>query len=217
MSALLQHSEATVKLRLRSFGKWPKKGNWATRRKSQRSPVFRGVAALGGRVHDRVFIQKDPIGFAGGDVNLYGYVLNNPVNYIDPEGLDAHHIIPQAIWRNLNLSSEVREIFNKALVEAGKHYYTGDHREYNALVRTLWDDFFLGTKPEKITECAAKQFVEHVKTQPVAKKLLRNILVGGTARIIPKWLARNGGKIIPVIGWIWFAGDTIFGDAQNSY
>ena len=33
------------------------------------------------------FISKDPIGFAGGDLNLYSYVANNPVNWIDPEGL----------------------------------------------------------------------------------------------------------------------------------
>jgi RHS repeat-associated protein len=33
------------------------------------------------------FISEDPIGFAGGDVNLYGYVLNDPVNFIDPSGL----------------------------------------------------------------------------------------------------------------------------------
>ncbi|NQT70398.1 MAG: hypothetical protein HQ552_12545 [Desulfobacteraceae bacterium] len=30
---------------------------------------------------------KDPILFAGGDTDLYGYVLNNPVNLIDPSGL----------------------------------------------------------------------------------------------------------------------------------
>jgi len=35
---------------------------------------------------------KDPIGFAGGDTDLYGYVLNDPVNFIDPEGL--RNIIP---------------------------------------------------------------------------------------------------------------------------
>ncbi len=29
---------------------------------------------------------KDPIGFAGGDSNLYGYVLNDPVNLVDPDG-----------------------------------------------------------------------------------------------------------------------------------
>ena len=32
------------------------------------------------------FISKDPISFKGGDVNLYGYVQNNPVNYKDPKG-----------------------------------------------------------------------------------------------------------------------------------
>ena len=30
---------------------------------------------------------KDPIGFDGGDVDLYGYVLNDPVNLVDPTGL----------------------------------------------------------------------------------------------------------------------------------
>ena len=31
---------------------------------------------------------KDPIRFNGGDVNLYGYVLGDPVNFVDPEGLN---------------------------------------------------------------------------------------------------------------------------------
>jgi len=32
---------------------------------------------------------KDPILFAGGDSNLYGYVLNDPVNLVDPWGLKS--------------------------------------------------------------------------------------------------------------------------------
>ncbi|HEV8574686.1 MAG TPA: RHS repeat-associated core domain-containing protein [Dehalococcoidia bacterium] len=35
------------------------------------------------------FLSEDPIGFAGGDVNLYAYVSNNPTNYVDPLGLDG--------------------------------------------------------------------------------------------------------------------------------
>jgi RHS repeat-associated protein len=35
------------------------------------------------------FISEDPIGFAGGDVNLYAYVFNDPVNLIDPSGHNA--------------------------------------------------------------------------------------------------------------------------------
>jgi hypothetical protein len=34
------------------------------------------------------FISEDPIGFAGGDVNLSAYAKNNPINSIDPSGLD---------------------------------------------------------------------------------------------------------------------------------
>jgi RHS repeat-associated protein len=32
------------------------------------------------------FIREDPIGFASGDPNLYGYVFNSPVNLTDPSG-----------------------------------------------------------------------------------------------------------------------------------
>lgn len=32
------------------------------------------------------FVTKDPIGFEGGDVNLYNYVFANPVNLNDPSG-----------------------------------------------------------------------------------------------------------------------------------
>jgi len=32
------------------------------------------------------FISEDPIGFAGGNVNLYGYTNNSPTNFRDPSG-----------------------------------------------------------------------------------------------------------------------------------
>jgi len=33
--------------------------------------------------------SKDPLLFAGGDTNLYGYVLSDPINMIDPSGLSG--------------------------------------------------------------------------------------------------------------------------------
>ena len=35
--------------------------------------------------------NKDPIRFEGGDTNLYGYVLQNPINFIDPDGLEVKY------------------------------------------------------------------------------------------------------------------------------
>jgi RHS repeat-associated protein len=32
------------------------------------------------------FISEDPIGFEGGDINLFAYVTNNPLRYKDPKG-----------------------------------------------------------------------------------------------------------------------------------
>lgn len=34
------------------------------------------------------FVSQDPIGFAAGDPNLYAYVGNSPLNFVDPLGLD---------------------------------------------------------------------------------------------------------------------------------
>jgi len=42
------------------------------------------------------FISKDPISFAGGDVNVYRYVQNDPINFIDPDGKFA--VIPVALF-----------------------------------------------------------------------------------------------------------------------
>ena len=35
------------------------------------------------------FISEDPIEFSAGDANLYAYVLNNPISFTDPSGLDG--------------------------------------------------------------------------------------------------------------------------------
>ncbi len=50
-----------------------------------------GLSRFGYRDYDAYtgkWTAKDPIGFDGGDTNLYGYVLGDPVNFVDPTGLD---------------------------------------------------------------------------------------------------------------------------------
>jgi RHS repeat-associated protein len=44
------------------------------------------------------FINEDPIAFLGGDLNLYAYVLNNPVRWRDPRGLYTEVIF----WEPVN-------------------------------------------------------------------------------------------------------------------
>ena len=39
----------------------------------------------------RVLTAKDPIGFGGGDTNIFNYGLGDPVNFIDPFGLYSWH------------------------------------------------------------------------------------------------------------------------------
>ena len=45
-----------------------------------------------------------PIGFDGGDTNLYGYVLQDTVNLVDPEGLAPPSIRPD--WVNMCSNGE---------------------------------------------------------------------------------------------------------------
>ncbi len=46
------------------------------------------------------FISEDPLGFGGGDVNLYAYVGNDPVNFIDPNGLQVQRPTTEGVIFN---------------------------------------------------------------------------------------------------------------------
>jgi RHS repeat-associated protein len=60
-----------------------------------------GLVRFGARDYDPVtarWTSKDPIRFAGGDANLYGYVLGDPGNLVDILGLS-----PEACFRPLSV------------------------------------------------------------------------------------------------------------------
>jgi RHS repeat-associated protein len=59
-----------------------------------------GLYYLRARYYDpnlQRFIHEDPIGFRGGDINVYTYVGNNSLNFIDPLGLSGHGGSPQGL------------------------------------------------------------------------------------------------------------------------
>jgi RHS repeat-associated protein len=74
---------------------------------------------FGYREYDSItgrWTSKDPIDFSGGDSNLYGYVLNDPVNFVDPEGLyDIGSFKPNDWWVNF-LSKNIRESKNRIIL-----------------------------------------------------------------------------------------------------
>jgi RHS repeat-associated protein len=112
-----------------------------------------GLVRFGSRDYDPEvgrWTAKDPIGFAGGDVDLYGYVANNPVKFIDPWGLwraPGHRAlttgpmtasnafttadIARAVQSNLNVDRLSNQFNDPA------HYMPGTQAAAEALISNL--------------------------------------------------------------------------------
>jgi RHS repeat-associated protein len=114
---------------------------------------------------------KDPIRFAGGNTNLYGYVLNDPVNDTDPTGLSALSRILDKIGEIAKMGIDLLEAGkalwqgSKAFAQADYNYWkaTGEHRyrgfeginwdEYGDTFEEAWQNWLEGKKKKK-KECS---------------------------------------------------------------
>ncbi|MBI4764608.1 MAG: carboxypeptidase regulatory-like domain-containing protein [Deltaproteobacteria bacterium] len=98
---------------------------------SDTNPALRVPLGFAGGLHDRdtnfvrfgardydpsigKWTAKDPIDFDGGDTNLYGYVLNDPVNWVDPVGLFCgsgitEYFVPDSWWGQYNFSNSCKK------------------------------------------------------------------------------------------------------------
>jgi RHS repeat-associated protein len=94
------------------------------------------------------FLSEDPIGFAGGDANLYGYVGNDPVNGMDPSGLVGYPIDPR--YRNLDSPDPVAWLWERIVrfaeglqdswSRAQKDWWVGSQQLQTATDETLCGD-----------------------------------------------------------------------------
>jgi len=81
-----------------------------------------GLVRFGYRDYDPEvgrWTAKDPIGFNSGDTDLYGYVVNNPVNAIDPYGLTMRDACKGAIFGFRASGVVIRETAKMVAVDVG--------------------------------------------------------------------------------------------------
>jgi RHS repeat-associated protein len=80
---------------------------------------------------------KDPIRFAGGDTNLYGYVLNDPVNWVDPTGLLT---VPGFGWIDVgeNAGAAALEFYLRIIDDPNGKWYEKAGAYAGGLTSSLW-------------------------------------------------------------------------------
>lgn len=78
--------------------------------------------------------SKDPILFKGGDTNLYGYVANDPVNWIDPEGMSAKDVL------------RIKGIFGSTVAQMTSSGMRTDPRAWNNIQRSFYNVTGKGNK-----------------------------------------------------------------------
>ncbi|HEX7120476.1 MAG TPA: RHS repeat-associated core domain-containing protein [Longimicrobiales bacterium] len=103
-----------------------------------------GLVRFGARDYDPEtgrWTSKDPIGFNGGDPNLYGYVLGDPVNLIDVLGWAGQNCVPNLDpWPYIrDLFRDVKDWMKRNLVPEEIREAVDAVRDAAEANRRLWD------------------------------------------------------------------------------
>ncbi|MFA9393535.1 MAG: RHS repeat domain-containing protein [Halodesulfovibrio sp.] len=106
-----------------------------------------------------LFIQKDPLGLRGGDVDVYGYCLDDPVNLVDPLGLKTRIHRYGGVPGHVSIDPGTGVAIGKYPKEGAKDAFWGDG-EYRIEERPPLEILEIVTTPEQ--EAAIQQYLETV-------------------------------------------------------
>lgn len=90
------------------------------------------------RLPSGLFLQSDPIRFHGGDVNIYRYVGNNTVNFIDPSGLLATVTNTSGVTVTVGTAKELHDVIKAAPANSIKDINIAGHA--NQTTQGISDD-----------------------------------------------------------------------------
>jgi len=165
------------------------------------------------RVYDPLagrWLSRDPIGELDGP-NLYSMVQNDPINRVDPFGLEKfnykgteicrkpdHHKVPVETWEMFRFDAEAAKLLNSATVEAKNHDNTA-HGVKNGYTGEVIDEFIRWYRSEEGRKfCvrdgglrgvdAAQSFVAHIdSTRNPRIRIFNKFAKEGPARVAEEW------------------------------
>nr|WP_218057864.1 RHS repeat-associated core domain-containing protein [Gilliamella apicola] len=135
-----------------------------------------------------IYISQDPIKLAGNNPNFYAYVHDSNA-WVDPFGLDLHHIIPNQIFKEFrknfkNVSGYIQNVSKKAidvsnLIDLPKPFH-GNHPAYSDYVRKKVQQLVdTGKLDLQNIKKLQDHLIDKIKKAKISGKKLNDFFKGG--------------------------------------